>query len=85
MFVLSVILVFFSPSWVFPSAVICVCSSTFVTTFVGNGFVYDNENVWGIFAGVVRALETFKFPYDWKHIVRVGLGSMKENAVSVED
>jgi len=51
----------------------------------GNGFVYDNDNVWGIFAAIVRALETFKFPYDWKHIVRVGLGSMKDAPVSVEE
>jgi len=51
----------------------------------GNSFVYENENVWGIFAAVVRALETFKFPYDWKHIVRVGLGSMKDTPVSVEE
>lgn len=55
------------------------------TSETGNGFVYENENVWGIFAAVVRALETFKFPYDWKHIVRVGLGSMKETTVSVEE
>lgn len=36
----------------------------------GNGFTFDNENTWEIFAALVRALETFKFPYDWEHIIR---------------
>ncbi|MFC1600400.1 hypothetical protein ACFL3T_05210 [Patescibacteria group bacterium] len=36
----------------------------------GNAFVYQNANEWEIFAAVVRALETHKFPYDWKFIVR---------------
>ena len=36
----------------------------------GNSFVYENVNEWEIFAAVVRALETYKFPYDWKFIVR---------------
>lgn len=36
----------------------------------GNAFVYENANEWEVFAAVVRALETFKFPYDWKFIVR---------------
>lgn len=39
----------------------------------GNGFVYKNEDHWCIFAALIRALETFKFPYDWKNIVRQGL------------
>ncbi|MBI4975354.1 hypothetical protein HZC20_01630 [Candidatus Peregrinibacteria bacterium] len=38
----------------------------------GNGFIYKNDSPWGIFAALVRALETFKFPYDWKHIMRQG-------------
>jgi hypothetical protein len=36
----------------------------------GNSFVYKNTNEWEIFAAVVRALETYKFPYDWKFIIR---------------
>jgi hypothetical protein len=43
----------------------------------GNSFVYKNRNAWGMFAALVRALETFKFPYDWKHIVRQGITSVK--------
>lgn len=36
----------------------------------GNAFVYQNANQWEVFAAVVRAIETYKFPYDWKFIVR---------------
>ncbi|MBI4235292.1 hypothetical protein HY604_03255 [Candidatus Peregrinibacteria bacterium] len=43
----------------------------------GNSFVYRCGGPWGIFAAVVRAIETFKFPYDWKHIVRQGITSVK--------
>lgn len=35
----------------------------------GNSFTFEDENPWKIFAAIVRALETFKFPYDWSHIV----------------
>jgi hypothetical protein len=40
---------------------------------IGNAFVYKKRNKWGMFAAVVRARETFKFPYDWNNIVRQGL------------
>ncbi len=43
---------------------------------IGNGFVYRKEDSWYIFAALVRAIETFKFPYDWKHIVREGISSI---------
>lgn len=39
----------------------------------GNAFIYKNTSPWSVFAAVVRAVETFKFPYDWKHIIRQGL------------
>ncbi len=39
----------------------------------GNAFIYKNTSPWSIFAALVRAVETFKFPYDWKHIIRQGL------------
>lgn len=39
----------------------------------GNGFIFKKNDVWGIFAALVRAVETFKFPYDWKHIMRAGM------------
>lgn len=34
----------------------------------GEAFLYDKETVWHAFAGVVRALETYRFPFDWKTI-----------------
>jgi hypothetical protein len=40
---------------------------------VGNAFIYKKINKWGMFAALVRARETFKFPYDWNNIVRQGL------------
>ena len=35
----------------------------------GNGFGVGEENLWEFFSGVVKAVETFKFPYDWKHLL----------------
>jgi len=43
----------------------------------GNAFLFKDENAWAIFASLVRALETFKFPYDWKNIIRHGVESVK--------
>lgn len=37
---------------------------------VGNSFLYTKKDMWSVFAALVRALETYKFPYDWQHIVR---------------
>lgn len=34
----------------------------------GNGFLYREQNVWLAFAAIVRALENFRFPYDFKNI-----------------
>lgn len=36
----------------------------------GNAFLFDKKDLWSVFASVIRALETFKFPYDWKFIVK---------------
>lgn len=36
----------------------------------GNSFIYEEDNYWAIFAAIVRARETYKFPYDWKFIMR---------------
>jgi hypothetical protein len=44
----------------------------------GNGFIYSKDNDWSIFAAIVRATETFRFPYDWNNIVRQGL-ELKED------
>ncbi|MFH1218216.1 MAG: hypothetical protein V1679_00015 [Candidatus Peregrinibacteria bacterium] len=42
----------------------------------GCGFVYKGRSAWSIFAALVRARETFRFPYDWSHLVRTGLGKV---------
>lgn len=42
----------------------------------GNSFVYGGAEAadhWKVFASLVRALETYKFPYDWKNIILSGL------------
>jgi len=44
---------------------------------VGNAFIYTKEDPWAIFAALVRARETYKFPYDWKHLIREGVESVK--------
>lgn len=36
----------------------------------GNSFTFDAFNPWAIFMALVRANETYRFPYDWQHIVR---------------
>ena len=43
----------------------------------GNSFICTKDNIWGFFEALVRALETFKLPYDWKNIVREGVASVK--------
>lgn len=36
----------------------------------GNSFTFKNINAWEIFGAVTRALETFRFPYDWGNLVK---------------
>jgi len=36
----------------------------------GNAFTYATLNPWDIFMAIVRALETFRFSYDWQNIIR---------------
>lgn len=36
----------------------------------GNAFTFSTMNPWDIFRALVRAHETFMFPYDWGNIVR---------------
>ena len=42
------------------------------TRETGNSFTYSKKNPWDIFMALVRAHETFHFPYDWQNIVRNG-------------
>lgn len=36
----------------------------------GNAFVFEKLSPWLMFAAMVRACETYRFPFDWKCIVR---------------
>ncbi len=36
----------------------------------GHGFLYEKDNAWSLFAALVRATETYRFPYDWKNLVK---------------
>ncbi len=36
----------------------------------GNGFLYQRDNAWSLFAALVRATETYRFPYDWKNLIK---------------
>lgn len=40
----------------------------------GAAFTYDKLTVWHAYAAVVRALETYKFPFDWKTIQKHAMG-----------
>lgn len=44
----------------------------------GGAFIYQEATPWQCFASLVRALETFKFPYDWKTIQRNAMEAMEE-------
>jgi starch synthase len=41
----------------------------------GNAFVYAEPSPWLCFASLARALETFKFPFDWRTIQRHAMES----------
>lgn len=34
----------------------------------GSAFIYLKDSPWSLFATLIRAMENFKFPYDWKNI-----------------
>lgn len=36
----------------------------------GNAFTYGEFSTWRIFAVLVKALENYQFPYDWKNLVK---------------
>lgn len=39
----------------------------------GNAFTYGKMTVWHAFGAVVRALETYRFPFDWRTIQKQGM------------
>ncbi|MBI5415072.1 hypothetical protein HZA38_06200 [Candidatus Peregrinibacteria bacterium] len=36
----------------------------------GNSFLFESPEKWKVFATVVRTMENYRFPYDWKSIAR---------------
>ena len=51
----------------------------------GNAFVYNETSPWSFFASLVRALENFKFPYDWKILMANAMGKEDEQEAVEED
>ncbi len=39
----------------------------------GTAFIYEDQSQWHVFAAFIRALETFKLPFDWRTIQRHGM------------
>lgn len=46
----------------------------------GNAFTYDQLTHWHCFAATVRAIETYRFPYDWKTIQKHCIAMSDEEA-----
>lgn len=44
----------------------------------GNAFMYEKATVWNCFAAIVRAIETHKFPFDWRTIQKHCMDSVKK-------
>ncbi len=45
---------------------------------LGNAFEYSRESVWSFFAAFIRAIENYKFPYDWKLIQKNAMSAGEE-------
>lgn len=43
----------------------------------GNAFLYEKNDVWNIFAEIIKAKETAQFQYDWK-LLRSNVGKLKK-------
>ncbi len=43
----------------------------------GNAFLYEKKTVWDCFGALVRAMETHKFPFDWRTIQKQCMESVK--------
>jgi hypothetical protein len=42
----------------------------------GNSFTFKSSSSWEIFRALVRAQETYRFPYDWENIIRSAVKSV---------
>lgn len=46
----------------------------------GNAFLFESPGVWLCFAALVRAMETYKLPFDWRTIQRNGMEAIRDRA-----
>lgn len=51
----------------------------------GDAFTYDQPTHWHCFAAAVRAVETYRFPYDWKTIQKHCIAMSDEDAEADEE
>ncbi|MBM3231693.1 hypothetical protein FJZ28_05245 [Candidatus Peregrinibacteria bacterium] len=51
----------------------------------GNAFLFSTTDLWHAYAAVVRAVETFKFPYDWRTIQRHAMETMGDRSVTMDE
>lgn len=47
----------------------------------GDSFLYGKTDPWRCFAAAVRAMETYRFPYDWKTIQRNGMEKVERETL----
>lgn len=45
-------------------------------TETGNAFLYQEDNLWLFYAALVRALENYKFSYDWQNLELAAMETM---------
>ena len=43
----------------------------------GNAFLFAEESIWSAYAAIVRAVETHRFPFDWRTIQRQCMETVK--------
>ncbi|MBI3332190.1 hypothetical protein HYZ99_04530 [Candidatus Peregrinibacteria bacterium] len=44
----------------------------------GTAFTYEKPTTWHCFTAIVRAMETHRFPFDWRTIQRYGMESVRD-------
>lgn len=42
----------------------------------GNAFLHDEDNKWLFYAALVRALENYKFSYDWQNLELAAMNTL---------
>ena len=51
----------------------------------GDAFVFSGNSPWSFFASLIRALENFKFPYDWRTLQVTAMTEPDEESEDEED